>query len=72
MTTDAVGHPRVESSARRLRELNPTIEIEAVPENVTLQNAASLIARVDLVINAAPLFEERLAMNPEVVRQRRS
>jgi molybdopterin/thiamine biosynthesis adenylyltransferase len=71
MTTDAVDQPRVESSARRLRDLNPTIEIEAVPENITPQNAAALIAKVDLIINAAPLFEERLAMNREVVRQRK-
>jgi molybdopterin/thiamine biosynthesis adenylyltransferase len=71
MTSGALGQSRVESSARRLRDLNPTIEIEAIPENITPHNAPSLIEKVDLVINAAPLFEERLAMNHEVVRQRK-
>lgn len=71
MTHDWIGKPRVESAARRLRELNPLIEIEAVPENVTPANAAALVGRVDLVVDCAPLFAERLLMNGEAVRQRK-
>ena len=71
MTHDGIGKPRVESAARRLRELNPLIEIVAVPENITPANAAALIGPVDLVVDAAPLFEERLAMNREAVRQQK-
>ena len=69
MTHDWIGQPRVECAARRLRDLNPLIEIVAVPENITPANAAALIGQVDLVVDAAPLFEERLAMNREAVRQ---
>lgn len=69
MTHDWIGKPRVECAARRLRELNPLIEIEAVPENVTPTNAVALVGRVDLVADCAPLFEERYAMNREAVRQ---
>ena len=71
MTHDWIGQPRVECAARRLRELNPLLEIEAVPENVSSANAARLIGPVDLVVDGAPLFEERLAMNREAVRQRK-
>ncbi|MBI5384805.1 MAG: HesA/MoeB/ThiF family protein [Verrucomicrobia bacterium] len=71
MTHDWLGQPRVECAARRLRELNPLIEIEAVAENVTPANAARLVGRVDLVVDCAPLFEERYAMNREAVRQRK-
>jgi molybdopterin/thiamine biosynthesis adenylyltransferase len=71
MTSDWVGRPRVESAARRLAELNPHVEVEAVGENVSAANAGELVGRVDLVVDAAPLFEERLAMNAEVVRQRK-
>jgi len=69
MTHDWLGKPRVESAVRRLRELNPTLEIEGVPENINESNAAELVGRVDLVLDAAPLFEERLLMNREVVAQ---
>jgi molybdopterin/thiamine biosynthesis adenylyltransferase len=69
MTHDWIGKPRVESAARRLRELNPRLEIEAVPENVSTRNAGRLVRGVDLVADCAPLFEERFSMNREAVRQ---
>ncbi len=69
MTHAEIGTSRVESAARRLRELNPRVEVVAVPQNVTADNVALLVGMADLVIDAAPLFEERLAMNAECVRQ---
>src|SRR6188474_3452015 len=32
MTTDWIGKPRIESAERRLRDLNPHVEITTVPE----------------------------------------
>ena len=69
MTHDWIGRPRVESARRRLLELNPRLEVEAVPENVNEANAAALVARVDIVFDCAPLFAERFLMNRECVRQ---
>jgi molybdopterin/thiamine biosynthesis adenylyltransferase len=69
MTHDWIGRPRVESAARRLRELNPRLEIMAVPENINESNAAGLVTEADLVVDCAPLFEERYLMNREAVRQ---
>ena len=69
MTHDWIGKPRVESAARRLRELNPHLEIEAVPENISEENAARLVGEADVVVDCAPLFNERFAMNREAVRQ---
>lgn len=71
MTHAGIGTSRVESAARRLRELNPRVEVVAVPENVAPANAARLVGMADVVIDAAPLFEERYAMNAEAVRQRK-
>ncbi len=71
MTTDWVGKPRIESAIRRLRELNPHVEIETVAENVSDSNAAVLVSRCDVVVSAAPLFAERLLMNREAVRQQK-
>ncbi|MEK6259187.1 MAG: HesA/MoeB/ThiF family protein [Planctomycetota bacterium] len=71
MTTDWIGKPRVESAVRRLRELNPHVEIETLAENVSDSNAADLVSRCDVVVSAAPLFAERLLMNREAVRQQK-
>jgi molybdopterin-synthase adenylyltransferase len=69
MSHDGLGRPRALLAAERLRELNPHVEIEAVPENVTEGNTGRLVGGVDLVVDCAPRFEERLLMNREAVRQ---
>ncbi len=69
MTDDWLGKPRAESARRRLSDLNPHITVETVPENINENNAAELVGKVDVVVDAAPLFEERFLMNREVVRQ---
>jgi molybdopterin/thiamine biosynthesis adenylyltransferase len=69
MTHDWIGKPRIESIERRLLELNPRLEIEAHGENVGPANADALVGAADLVIDCAPLFEERFAMNRACVAQ---
>ena len=69
MTHDWIGKPRAECAARRLRELNPRVDVVAVPENISEENAALLVAMADLVVDGAPLFEERFLLNREAVRQ---
>jgi molybdopterin/thiamine biosynthesis adenylyltransferase len=69
MRHDWIGRPRVDCAAQRLRELNPQVIVEPVPENICAGNAERLVNQVDLVADGAPLFEERFAMNREAVRQ---
>jgi len=69
MTTDGVGTPRADLAGRRLRQLNPTIEIEAIAENVSAANVERLVGGVDLVAACAPTFAERLLMNRVAVRR---
>jgi molybdopterin/thiamine biosynthesis adenylyltransferase len=69
MSTDGVGTPRADLAARRLRQLNPTIEVEAIAENVSAANVERLVGGVDLVAACAPTFAERLLMNRVAVRQ---
>lgn len=69
MTHDSLGTPRVDSAKRRLLELNPRLEIETVAENVSAENAERLVGMADLVVDCAPLFEERFAMNAACVAQ---
>src|SRR5438105_11464787 len=56
MKLGAVGQKRVKVAAARLRELNPHVEVAAVEENVSEENVPSLVAGVDLVVDAAPRF----------------
>jgi molybdopterin/thiamine biosynthesis adenylyltransferase len=70
-THDHLGQPRMDSIVRRLRDLNPRLEITAVAENISDANAAALVAQADVVVDAAPLFEERLALNRAAVAARK-
>jgi molybdopterin/thiamine biosynthesis adenylyltransferase len=69
MTSDWIGKPRIESIERRLLELNPRLEIVAVGENVNDENVAGLVEQCDVIVDCAPLFPERFAMNREAVLQ---
>ena len=71
MTEDWIGKSRVGCAARRLRELNSRLEIVTVAENICEENAARLVGQVDLVVDCAPLFEERYLMNQQAVRQKK-
>ena len=69
MSHDGIGTPRIESIKRRLEALNPRVEVMAVAQNITPQNAARLVGMADLVVDCAPMFQERFAMQDEAVRQ---
>lgn len=69
MTTDWLGKPRIESARRRLAELNPLVELVTFPENISGENVDSISESVDVIVDAAPLFAERFAMNSYSVRQ---
>jgi molybdopterin/thiamine biosynthesis adenylyltransferase len=69
MTHEGLGQSRIESAAKRLKELNPRVEVVAVPENVTSENVARLVGLADLVVDCVPLFTERLLLNEQAVRQ---
>ena len=69
MTHEALGTPRIESIERRLHDLNPHINLVTVGSNINEDNAADLVGQADVVVDCAPLFEERFLMNREVVRQ---
>jgi molybdopterin/thiamine biosynthesis adenylyltransferase len=52
----------------KLHSLNPRIEIIGHAENVSDSNALQLISNADVIVDAAPLFEERFAINLAAVR----
>ncbi len=58
-----VGLSKVESAARRLRELDPDLRIEPIEARVDAGNAAALVAGWDVVVDGTDNFEARYALN---------
>lgn len=71
MTHDRVGTSRLGSAVERLQALNPRMEITAVEENASESNVMELVRRADLVMDCAPLFVERFALNRASVALRK-
>lgn len=67
-THDHIGKLRIDSIVRRLKDLNPRCDIIGVPENISEANADALVAQADIVVDAAPMFQERLALNAAAFR----
>ena len=57
MSESALDTPRIDCAVKRLRELNPRLEIISLPENVNDTNAPELVAEADVVVDCAPLRE---------------
>lgn len=71
MTDDWLGKPRVVSAERRLKELNPRLEIVAFAENINEKNVEKIVSEADIIVDCAPLFEERYLMNREAVARQK-
>lgn len=69
MTHDWLGKPRIESVEKRLKELNPRLNIISIPENINESNVEKLVGLADVIVDGAPLFEERFLMNREAIKQ---
>ena len=71
MTYDRVGQSRVDTAKARLLALNPRLVVETFDDNVSEANAQALVSKADVVVDCAPLFAERFAMNRAIVHQRK-
>ena len=67
MTHDWLGKPRIESIERRLKELNPRLEIVPLNANLDEKLAEQWVPEADVCVGAAPMFEERFAMSDACV-----
>ena len=68
MTHNWLGKPRVETIERRLKDLNPRLELVMRASNLDDALAEELVPQADVCVDAAPMFEERFAMNDAAVR----
>jgi adenylyltransferase/sulfurtransferase len=66
-TDDDAGELKVEAAARRLRALNPWIEIEARAGRFTRTNALELVRACDVVLDGSDNFATRYLVNDACV-----
>ena len=71
MNYGGIGQSRVETAKARLIAFNPRLNIEIIDENLSDMNADRLVGMADIVVDCAPLFAERFAMNRAIVQQRK-
>ena len=62
-TSSDVGLPKVEAALRRLKDLNPDVEVDPIPEALTPSTAKRLIEGVDVVIDGLDRILPRYALN---------
>jgi adenylyltransferase/sulfurtransferase len=67
-STAALGEPKVESAARRIRELNPDVEVKAYKEQLTSENIERVLEdRWDVIVDGADNFPTRYLVNDAAV-----
>jgi molybdopterin/thiamine biosynthesis adenylyltransferase len=65
-----IRYPKVEAASRRIRQVNPEIVIEPVPENLESDNVDSIIAGSDCVVDGLDNMETRYLINCYCVQNR--
>lgn len=60
---EAVGRPKVEVAAEKLKRLNPDVTLEPVAESLNSNNVADLFSGVDLVVDGLDRPEPRYLVN---------
>lgn len=69
MHHDGLGESRAQQAADAITRFNPRVHTIPIESNISEENVADLVNQADIVFSCAPLFEERLLMNREAVRQ---
>jgi len=61
--TNLLDYPKVEAAAKRLRDLNPNIEVEPLPLSLNSDTAEEIIDGVDVVVDGLDSMTPRYALN---------
>jgi molybdopterin/thiamine biosynthesis adenylyltransferase len=64
-----IGRGKVESARLKLRNLNSTVEVEAVGETITEDNVAGLVEGCDVIVDAMDNFPTRYLLNRSALRK---
>ena len=70
-TTAAVGRAKAYSGKDTLAQLNPEVEVAAIPERLEGERLAQLVASADIVLDCSDNFATRHAINRACVKYRK-
>jgi len=70
-TTAAVGRAKAYSGKDTLAQLNPEVEVAAIPERLEGDRLAQMVASADVVLDCSDNFATRHAVNRACVRHRK-
>ncbi len=68
---DAIGQPKAQLAAQRLRALNPDVDVQIYGVRLTAANAAELISSWDLVVDCTDNFSTKFLLNDVCVAARK-
>lgn len=60
---ESVGLKKVDEAKKFLQKLNPYIQVNAIPENLTLDNAEEIVSGYDLLVDCSDNYETRYLVN---------
>jgi molybdopterin/thiamine biosynthesis adenylyltransferase len=60
---NAIGYPKVEIAAQRLRNLNPYVHVEPLPLAIGAHNAEEIVTGMDVVVDGLDSMTPRYAIN---------
>ncbi len=66
-STDDLGVPKVLSAERRIRAINPEVQVRTYPEPLTSKNAIQIISEYDIIVDCTDNFPARYLMNDACV-----
>jgi adenylyltransferase/sulfurtransferase len=61
--TEDVGHPKIAAAAKRLRGLNPEIQIDTFEAHLTSENALEIFKDYDVIVDGTDNFPTRYLVN---------
>ncbi len=65
--TSDIGSPKLEAAEKRLKDLNPRLEIETYNERLSSENAREIISKYDVVVDGTDNFPTRYLVNDACV-----
>jgi len=63
-------YPKVEAAARRIQQINPSVEVESIPENVRESNIEDIVRGMDCVVDGLDNIRTRYLLNRACVKHR--
>ncbi len=62
-TMDDLRYPKAEAAAERIRQTNPEVEVDAVPQNVSESNVDDVVKNVDCIVDGLDNMRTRYLLN---------